>query len=48
MSDVNLPDLSLPNVSEAQLDIPTAGKFGIPGASAHPPRIARPKAGRWR
>ncbi|WP_424137723.1 arsenical resistance protein ArsH [Roseomonas chloroacetimidivorans] len=39
MPDVNLPDLSLPNVSEAQLDIPTVVKLGTPGASTHPPRI---------
>ena len=39
MPDVNLPDLSLPNVSEAQLNTPTIEKLGIPGASTHQPRI---------
>ncbi|MCO6416099.1 arsenical resistance protein ArsH [Siccirubricoccus sp. KC 17139] len=39
MPDVNLPDLSLPNVSEAEFDIPDLAKLGIPGASTHPPRI---------
>jgi arsenic resistance protein ArsH len=39
MPDVNLPDLSLPNVSAAELDIPTVGKLNLAGASTHPPRI---------
>ena len=39
MPGVNLQDLSLPNVSEAQLDTPTIEKLGIPGASTHPARI---------
>ena len=39
MPAVNLPDLSLTNVSETQLDIPTVEKLGIPVASTHPPRI---------
>ncbi|WP_149536646.1 arsenical resistance protein ArsH [Siccirubricoccus phaeus] len=39
MPDVNLPDLSLPNVSESDFDIPDAAKLGMPGASTHPPRI---------
>jgi len=39
MPDANLPDLSLPNVSEAELDIPDLARLGIPGASTHPPRI---------
>ena len=33
MPDVNLPDLSLPNVSESDFDIPDAAKLGVPGAS---------------
>lgn len=39
MRDVNLPDLSLPNVSEAEFHIPNLVELGIPGASVHPPRI---------
>ncbi|PWC27957.1 arsenical resistance protein ArsH [Teichococcus aestuarii] len=32
-------DLSLPNLSEDQVEMPDRGKLGIPGASRHPPRI---------
>jgi arsenic resistance protein ArsH len=32
-------DLSLPNVSGAQLEMPNLAKLGIPSASKHPPRI---------
>ena len=31
--------LSLPNVSEARLEMPNVAKLGIPRASKHPPRI---------
>jgi arsenical resistance protein ArsH len=39
MPDANLPDLSLPNVSEAEFDVPSVGKLNLAGASTHPPRI---------
>ncbi|MFH5927485.1 arsenical resistance protein ArsH [Roseomonas xinghualingensis] len=32
-------DLSLPNISEGQLEMPDLARLGINGASTHPPRI---------
>lgn len=32
-------DLTLPNISEDQLEMPDLTRLGIPGASKHPPRI---------
>ncbi|HQT77643.1 MAG: arsenical resistance protein ArsH [Rhodospirillales bacterium 20-64-7] len=39
MPEPTLPDLSLPNISEAQLDVPDIGKLNVTAASTHPPRI---------
>jgi arsenic resistance protein ArsH len=39
MPDANLPDLSLPNVSEAELDVPILAKLRPRNESDHPLRI---------
>ena len=39
MPDATLPDWSLPNISEAELDVPNASKLNLTGAPTHPPQI---------
>jgi hypothetical protein len=39
MADTAAATWSLPNVSEAELDVPTASRLALTGASGHSPRI---------